>query len=106
MVDTKHDFYLFTDLPSACACSKSTHGTLRTSIRDQAYEQGCTCPAAATWCRLDTATWCRLDSATWRTQDLREIFESIENIPNAPKKLLEGIKSWARGDQDPTWKKK
>ena len=38
-------------------------------------------------------------------QDLREIFESIESIPNAPKKLLEGIRSWARGDQDPTWKK-
>ncbi len=39
-------------------------------------------------------------------QDLREIFDTIESIPNAPKKLLEGFKSWARGEQDPTWKKK
>lgn len=44
--------------------------------------------------------------ASFGAQDLREIFESIENIPNAPKKLLDGIRSWARGDQDPTWKKK
>ena len=39
-------------------------------------------------------------------EDLREIFDSIENIPRAPAKLLGGIISWARGEQDPTWKKK
>lgn len=37
--------------------------------------------------------------------DLIEIFETIESIPTAPKKILEGIKSWARGDQDPNWKR-
>ena len=38
-------------------------------------------------------------------QDLREIFETIEAIPQAPKKLFEGLRSWARGEQDPTWRK-
>lgn len=37
--------------------------------------------------------------------DLIEIFETIESIPTAPRKILEGIKSWARGDQDPNWKR-
>ena len=37
--------------------------------------------------------------------DLIEIFETLESIPTAPKKILEGIKSWARGDQDPNWKR-
>ncbi|KAL3145868.1 hypothetical protein ABBQ38_015239 [Trebouxia sp. C0009 RCD-2024] len=37
--------------------------------------------------------------------DLEDIFSTIENIPNAPKKLFAGIKSWARGDKDPTWKR-
>jgi hypothetical protein len=38
-------------------------------------------------------------------QDLREIFATIEAIPQAPKKLFEGLASWARGEQDPTWRK-
>lgn len=38
-------------------------------------------------------------------EDLREIFDTIESIPNAPKKVLDGIMSWARGEQDPDWKK-
>lgn len=38
--------------------------------------------------------------------DLIEIFDLVESIPAAPKKLLDGIMSWARGDQDPDWKKK
>ena len=37
--------------------------------------------------------------------DLEDIFSTIENIPNAPKKLFAGIRSWARGDKDPTWKR-
>ena len=39
-------------------------------------------------------------------EDLREIFDTFENIPRAPAKLLGGLVSWARGEQDPTWKKK
>jgi len=38
--------------------------------------------------------------------DLKEIFDAIEAIPNAPKKLVEGFMSWARGEQDPDWGKK
>ncbi|KAK9824456.1 hypothetical protein WJX72_010403 [[Myrmecia] bisecta] len=38
--------------------------------------------------------------------DLKEIFDAFESIPEQPKKFLEGIKSWARGDLDPTWKKR
>lgn len=33
--------------------------------------------------------------------DLMEIFETIESIPMAPKKLWESFSSWARGDNDP-----
>lgn len=33
--------------------------------------------------------------------DLIEIFETIESIPMAPKKLWESFSSWARGDNDP-----
>lgn len=29
--------------------------------------------------------------------DIKEIFDAIEAIPNAPKKLVEGFLSWARG---------
>jgi len=39
-------------------------------------------------------------------QDLREIFDAIEGVPNIPKKLFGGFASWARGEQDPDWKKK
>jgi len=38
--------------------------------------------------------------------DLLEIFDTLEAIPNAPKKAIEGFMSWARGDKDPDWKRK
>jgi histone-lysine N-methyltransferase SETD3 len=38
--------------------------------------------------------------------DLKEIFDVIEAIPTAPKKLLDGLLSWARGEDDPDWKKR
>lgn len=37
--------------------------------------------------------------------DLIEIFDAIEAIPSAPKKLWQGLQSWAKGDQDPNWKR-
>lgn len=37
--------------------------------------------------------------------DLKEIFDTIEAIPQAPAKLFDGIRRWARGDFDPDWKK-
>jgi histone-lysine N-methyltransferase SETD3 len=37
--------------------------------------------------------------------DLKEMFELMESIPTAPKKLLDGFLGWARGDDDPDWKK-
>lgn len=39
-------------------------------------------------------------------EDIRGIFDTIENIPRAPGKLVSGLLSWARGEQDPDWKKK
>jgi protein-histidine N-methyltransferase len=38
--------------------------------------------------------------------DFIEIFETLESIPSAPKKLIDGLLGWARGDSDPDWKKK
>ena len=38
-------------------------------------------------------------------QDLKEIFSALENIPKAPVNLFGGLMSWAKGEQDPTWKK-
>lgn len=38
--------------------------------------------------------------------DLKEIFEFVEGIPSAPMRLLDGVLSWARGEDDPDWKKK
>ena len=38
-------------------------------------------------------------------EDLREIFDTIESIPQAPAKLLGSFMSWARGEQDPSWTK-
>lgn len=39
-------------------------------------------------------------------QDLLEVFETLENIPNAPKKIFDGFASWARGDYDPEFQRK
>lgn len=39
-------------------------------------------------------------------QDVRDIFEAFESIPNIPAKIFGGFRSWARGENDPTWKKK
>lgn len=36
-------------------------------------------------------------------EDLKDIFNTIESIPQAPARLLGGFMSWARGEQDPTW---
>ena len=38
--------------------------------------------------------------------DLLEIFEVVESVPKIPSKLFGGLMSWARGEQDPDWKKK
>lgn len=35
--------------------------------------------------------------------DLKEIFDTIESIPTAPLRLMQGLVSWARGDDDPEW---
>jgi hypothetical protein len=40
------------------------------------------------------------------SQDLTKIFDTLEGLPSLPGKLFGGIASWARGEQDPTWKKK
>ena len=40
------------------------------------------------------------------SQDLKEIFDTLEGLPSLPGKLFGGITSWARGEQDPDWKKK
>ena len=37
--------------------------------------------------------------------DLLDIFKQIEDLPTAPKKFFDGLKRWASGDGDPTWKK-
>ncbi len=39
-------------------------------------------------------------------QDLAEIFDTIESIPSLPSKIFGGFASWARGEQDPDWKKR
>jgi histone-lysine N-methyltransferase SETD3 len=38
-------------------------------------------------------------------QDLKEIFDFIEQLPATPKRFVDGLVSWARGDQDPNWGK-
>lgn len=35
--------------------------------------------------------------------DFKEIFDTLESIPTAPKKFFDGLASWARGEQDPDW---
>lgn len=37
--------------------------------------------------------------------DITEIFDFIEDLPNKPRRLLDGIVGWARGDNDPDWNK-
>lgn len=39
-------------------------------------------------------------------QDVRDMFEAMESIPNIPARIFGGFRSWARGENDPTWKKK
>ncbi len=36
-------------------------------------------------------------------QDLIDVFTTIEEIPKAPKKLVDGFLSWARGEKDVFW---
>jgi histone-lysine N-methyltransferase SETD3 len=38
--------------------------------------------------------------------DFKEMFDMFESIPSAPKRLFDSLSSWARGDEDPDWKKK
>lgn len=38
--------------------------------------------------------------------EIREIFEAIETLPQKPKELLDSFRSWARGDYDPEYRKK
>ncbi|CAL8465053.1 g4588 [Coccomyxa elongata] len=38
--------------------------------------------------------------------DLKEVFDVIETLPSLPGKVVGGFMSWARGEQDPDWKKK
>ncbi|GFR43931.1 hypothetical protein Agub_g5069, partial [Astrephomene gubernaculifera] len=38
--------------------------------------------------------------------DLKEMFDALESLPSAPLRLLQGLASWARGEQDPDWGKK
>lgn len=37
--------------------------------------------------------------------DLNEVFEVLESLPSAPVKLFQGLAAWARGENDPEWKK-
>lgn len=37
--------------------------------------------------------------------DLLEIFETFENLPNAPKKLWGSLTRWASGEDDPTFRR-
>ncbi len=37
-------------------------------------------------------------------QDLIDVFTAVEEIPKAPKKLVDGFLSWARGEKDPDWR--
>jgi len=38
--------------------------------------------------------------------DFKEMFDVLEAIPTAPKKLFDGLAAWARGENDPDWNKK
>lgn len=37
--------------------------------------------------------------------DLAEIFDTIESLPTAPKRLLDGFGRWLSGKDDPDWKR-
>ena len=37
--------------------------------------------------------------------DFKEIFDTIEAIPSAPKRLWDSLAAWGRGESDPDWKK-
>lgn len=47
-----------------------------------------------------------LPVSLWTTQDLKEIFDTLEGLPSLPSKVFGGFASWARGEKDPDWKKK
>ena len=38
-------------------------------------------------------------------QDLKEIFDIIEDLPNKPASRFDGLRRWAKGEFDPDWKK-
>jgi len=38
--------------------------------------------------------------------DLLEVFDVLEGLPSLPGKVWGGLTGWARGDNDPEWKKK
>lgn len=39
-------------------------------------------------------------------QEIVDAFEALEDLPQQPKKILDGFMSWARGEDDPDWGKK
>ena len=43
---------------------------------------------------------------TGPNSDLTEIFNSLEDLPKRPAKLISGFLSWAKGEQDPDWNKR
>lgn len=38
-------------------------------------------------------------------QDILDVFEAIESLPNKPKEILDGFLGWAKGESDPNKKK-
>ena len=38
--------------------------------------------------------------------DLAEVFETLESLPSAPKRLLDGLGRWFSGADDPDWEKR
>ena len=39
-------------------------------------------------------------------KDILDMFDTLEALPQAPKKWLDGFVRWAKGDDDPEWKRK
>lgn len=38
-------------------------------------------------------------------QDIREVFDFIDELPKKPAQLIDNVKRWARGEFDPDWQK-